>query len=265
MISLLRYVFSLGLCSSLVLVTKTNDLYSDTFRLNDFSIRDNNSLILNITKMNKFICLKKCLIISYCLYVRYERNDCSLYTKDAIKNNLNSTNVKTVYEKKKFNFQEEEAGNSNQIESNGTCLNSSEFWSLKTNSCKPCLSGFFKLSEIPFLCYHSQTGLKTFSGSKLYCQSKGGVLFRPKTQNERYLFVQKFPLKTAFVDSQITIRGEIYKWPDGKIVSGFSSLEPNNGQMFFSLMENSLIIGTNGLFSDVSGNNNYDLTICQYD
>ncbi|CAF1079611.1 unnamed protein product [Brachionus calyciflorus] len=264
MISLLRFICTLGICSSLFIVTQANDSYSDTFRLKDFTIKDNNSLILNITNRNKFICLQKCLMISYCLYVQYERNNCSLYTQDALKNNLNSTSVKTVYEKKKFNFQEGDTDNINQIESNGTCLNSSEFWSLKTNSCKPCISGFLKYSEISFLCYHIQTGLKNFSGSKLYCQSKGGILFRPKTQNERYLFVQKFPLKTAFVDSQIKIRGEIYKWPDGKSVIGFSPLEPNYGPIF-SLMENSLIISANGFFSDVSGNNNYDLTICQYD
>ncbi|CAF1021902.1 unnamed protein product [Brachionus calyciflorus] len=234
---------------SLLIFSHTSNLYSENFGLKNFTIADSDSLILEVALKNKFLCLQKCFFNPYCLYVRYENNNCSLFTQDAIKNDLNSTNVKTVYEKKKFNFQEEEAGNSNQIESNGTCLNSSEFWSLKTNSCLPCKPGFIKYSEVLFLCYHYQSGLKNYTGSKAYCISKSSFLFKPKTKIERNFFVQKFPLQTAYINSTTNELENIFKLPIGY---SFDSVY-------------SLVIGPKGLLNDVFNYKLFNLTICQHD
>ncbi|CAF1062630.1 unnamed protein product [Brachionus calyciflorus] len=221
-------------------------------------------MILQITTENRFLCLQKCLINSYCLYAQYETYNCILYSQYA-KNYLDSSSVKKIYEKKNFDFQKEEPDSSNQNVSYGTCSNSSEFWSLNANSCKPCKAEFTKYSEVQYFCYHNTTG-KTFPQSKSNCESKGAVLFRPKTKKERDLFPKKFPGKKAYVDSMITKLGEKYKWPDGTNVNGFDWFEPNNfGWPFWSFNENSLIINSNGFFNDVAGNRIFDLTICQHD
>ncbi|CAF1105772.1 unnamed protein product [Brachionus calyciflorus] len=257
-----KYIFGLGLCLSLATFTQSIDLILDLFQLKNFTVSNNNSLILQMTTGNKFLCLQKCSINSYCLYAQYETYNCNLYAQNA-KNNLISSIDKKVYEKKNFIFQEEQSDNSNQNVSYGTCSNSSEFWSLKTNSCEPCKPEFVKYSEVPFLCYH-HTGGQTFPQSKSYCITKGGVLFMPKTKHERDFFGKIFPGKKAYVNSMITKRGEKFKWPDGTNVFGFDWNQPNNFGWPWSLNENCLMINWNGFLHDVPDNRIFDLTICQH-
>ncbi|CAF0714010.1 unnamed protein product [Brachionus calyciflorus] len=127
----------------------------------------------------------------------------------------------------------------------------------KSNSCKPCKPGFIKYSEIPFLCYHSQSEAKNLFASKSYCESLNGFLFRPKTKIERIFFAQKFPSKVAFVDSTITAAGQLYKWPDGSTAVGFDNGQPD----YYLGIEFALMIRSNGYFNDVQFNDIFDLTI----
>ncbi|CAF0966323.1 unnamed protein product [Brachionus calyciflorus] len=239
------------------------DVSYDTFLVMNYIILNNESLTVKLKAVSKFSCLQKCTLELNCMYAFYERYECLLYAfSDTY--NLTSSNNSQIYAKKNRITEE-----LNEIILEGpdskVCNMSSEFWSLKKNSCEPCKPEFVKYSEMPFLCYH-HTGGQTFAQSKSYCESKGAVLFRPKTKKERDFFPKKFPIKRAYVDSMITKLGEKFKWPDGTTVIGFSINEPNNfGSQFLSLYENCLIIDSNGFFNDVAGNRIFDLTICQHD
>ncbi|CAF1039264.1 unnamed protein product [Brachionus calyciflorus] len=235
------------------------------FMAKNYSILFNDSLILQEIILNKYLCLHKCLIDSYCLYVKYEGKTCSLYNQDA-KNNLVSSYDSLIYQKSNYDFEtniimEPVTENDRSI----SCLNKSHYWSLKTNSCIPCKTGFISYSELPFSCYHSQLGWRFFSASKSHCELIGGFLFRPKTQNERFFFTRKFPYKIVYVDSNITSLGKKFKWTDGSDVVGFGTGEPNNARYPWSLIEGCLEIRSNGMFNDVSCFTYYYLTICQHD
>ncbi|CAF0899951.1 unnamed protein product [Brachionus calyciflorus] len=212
----------------------------------------------------KYSCLQMCSIDSSCAYVFFEKRDCILYSIDAF-NNLSLSSDKIIYQKMNFEFQEKLTLDLNQSLFDFECLNSTNFWSLKTNSCLPCRTGFIKYSELPFTCYHNQTDWKNFAESKSYCKSKGGGLFRPKTKNERYFFTQRFPNKTANVYSTITYVGQKFKWPDGSDVVGFGRGEPNNYNSKSIFKEGCLIIRSDGFFNDISCGKYSSLTICQHD
>ncbi|CAF0855725.1 unnamed protein product [Brachionus calyciflorus] len=200
-----------------------------------------------------------------CAYAFYEGNECILFNIDG-ELELSRSNEKIIYQKVNFEFQKKLTLDSSEILANFECFNSSEYWSLKTNSCLPCKPGFIKYSVLSFNCYHSRTELKNFIQSKSYCESMGGVLFRPKTLNERYFFIQIFPNKTVNVDSTIKSVGEIFKWLDGSDVVGFRFGEPNN--LFGSktiLKEACIELRSNGYFYDIPCSNSYFLTICQHD
>ncbi|CAF1135507.1 unnamed protein product [Brachionus calyciflorus] len=170
-----------------------------------------------------------------CYYVKYEKRECSLFTEQAeIKTYLLSE--KTIYEKTVQNVMIEE------------CSNSTTYWSLSTNSCLRCKTGFIKYSEMQNFCFHDDWELRNFDESKTYCESKGAFLFRPKTQKERLFFTQKFPNFRVFVDSRITSSGEQYKWPGGSYVCGFSNRQPDN---LLTLLESVLEIVSSGKFNDI--------------
>ncbi|CAF0732058.1 unnamed protein product [Brachionus calyciflorus] len=232
------------------------------FMAKNFTIKINDSLILQDILLNKFLCLQKCLIDTYCLYASYDTLTCSLYSQDALNDHV-SSNDKIIYQKSNYELKKklemEPFTHSDPVMS---CSNSSHFWSQSTNLCTPCKTGFIKYSELPYNCYHSGKGSRNFDKSKSYCQSKGGVLFRPKTQNERFFYIKKFPSKITFVNSTITNVGQIFKWPDGSNVVGFGKGEPNNmGSK--KLIEGCLELRSTGYFNDGACSNSYDLIICQ--
>ncbi|CAF0741190.1 unnamed protein product [Brachionus calyciflorus] len=219
--------------------------------------------MLKITLLDKFFCLQICSMNSDCAYAFYEGNECVLFNID-FEYDYSLSNDKIIYQKVNFELQEQLAIDLNQNLLVFECVDSSHFWSLNTNSCEICKIGFVKYSELPFNCYHYATGSKNYAGSKSYCQSKGGVLFRPKTQNERFFFIQRFPFKTTLIDSKITNLGEKFKWPDGSDVIGFGKGEPNNLMYTWLLKEDCLELRSTGFFNDVPCNTYNDLTICQH-
>ncbi|CAF0949742.1 unnamed protein product [Brachionus calyciflorus] len=221
-------------------------VHFDTYLVKYYNIIDKRSLLLKIQTLNKFSCMQLCSMESNCVYVNFKKKECILYSYDQTFN-LSLSSQKIIYQKKNFDFQEKVIPNKNQ-KSYDLCLNNSEYWSLNTNSCVPCKTG---------------TGSRNFAESKTYCQSKGGVLFRPKTQNERYFYTQKFAGKLVNVDSSITSLGQKFKWPDGFDVSGFDIDQPNNYGGNGILVENCLEIRRNGFLNDAPENKFYDLTICE--
>ncbi|CAF0899969.1 unnamed protein product [Brachionus calyciflorus] len=172
-------------------------VHFDTYLVKYYNIIDDSSLLLKTQTLNKFSCMQLCSMESSCVYVKFEKKECIMYSYNQTFN-LSLSSDRIIYQKKNFNFQERD---SNENLLHDTCLNSSHFWSINFNSCIPCKPGFNKYSELPFNFYHNGTVSKNFSESRLYCQSKGGVLFRPITQNERYFF-KDFQIK--HVDSSIT-------------------------------------------------------------
>ncbi|CAF0964319.1 unnamed protein product [Brachionus calyciflorus] len=268
----LRIIIGLGFYLIKIWPTVSILLNNSTLVAKNFIITTNDSLIFQEIIVNKFLCLQKCSIDPYCLYTQYEVNTCSLYSEDAM-NKLVSSNDKIIYQKSNYEFQEKIIMESNiQSDLSISCLNSSYFSSIKTNSCLPCKTGFIKYSELPFNCYHYEKGLRNYVDSKSYCKSSGGVLFTPQTQNERYFLTQRFsdefPILFRFisvnVNSSITRVEEKFKWPDGSDVVGFSKGEPNN--LFGSksyLREGCLEIRFNAYFYDIPCSNSYLLTICQ--
>ncbi|CAF1062648.1 unnamed protein product [Brachionus calyciflorus] len=239
------------------------DVSYDTFLVMNYIILNNESLTVKIKAVNKFSCLQKCSLEPNCMYAFYERYECVLYAfSDTY--NMTSSNNSQIYAKK---FRKTEEQNEIILENvdSKVCNMSSEFWSLKKNSCEPCKPEFVKFSEVPFLCYHHTGGFKTFAQSKSYCETKTGVLFLPKTKQERDFFPKKFPGKKAYVNSMITKLGEKFKWPDGTNVFGFDWFQPDNLRWPWFLIENSLIINSNGYFHDFPDNRTFDLTICQHD
>ncbi|CAF1067695.1 unnamed protein product [Brachionus calyciflorus] len=262
--NILRLIFGLGFFINKILSTYSN-IFNSTFFEKKYTITVNDSLIFQEILIDKFFCLQKCSIDFNCLYAHYESNICSLYSEEAL-NNLVSSNDKIIYQKNNYDLQSLVLMRPIiQSDSNVSCINNTYFWSSNKSSCVPCKPNFFKQSELPFSCYHSQTGLKNFTESKSYCQSKGGFLFRPKTKNERYVYIQKFPSEIIFVDSTITSVGQKFKWPDGSNVVGFGMREPNNQGSTTDLREGCLELRSTGFFNDGSCSNHFNLTICQHD
>ncbi|CAF0899913.1 unnamed protein product [Brachionus calyciflorus] len=236
-------------------------VHFDSYLVKYYNIIDDRSLLLKIQTLNKFSCLQMCSIESNCVFVNFEKKECILYSYDQTFN-LSLSSDRKIYQKKNFDFREKVIPNKNQ-KSYDLCLNNSEYWSLNTNSCVPCKTGFIKYPELPFNCYHYTTGSRIFTESKSYCQSKSGVLFRPKTRNESYFYTERFAGKLVNVDSSITSLGEKFKWPDGSDVVGFDVGQPNNFGGNGNLAENCLEIRSNGLLNDAPDNKYYNLTICQ--
>ncbi|CAF0714008.1 unnamed protein product [Brachionus calyciflorus] len=209
-------------------VLNTNYFDEDSkFLTKIYATIDDNSTILSSRITTKLSCLQTCLENFYCMYAKYEGEICSLYLHDAF-DFLGSSNNKIIYKKNIFEYQQEFNTDLYQNFSNQECLNTTEFWSLGKNSCQPCKPG-------------------------------------PKTKHERDFFIQKFPSQKAYVDSTITKLGQIFKWPDGSNVVGFEKGQPNNYHHASILKEKHVEIRSNGYFNDVSGRNNYSLTICQHD
>ncbi|CAF0860393.1 unnamed protein product [Brachionus calyciflorus] len=129
------------------------------------------------------------------------------------------------------------------------CSNNSVYWSLRTNSCLSCKTGFMKYSDMPNFCYRIESRWENFDDSKIYCESLGAFLFRPKTQKEREFFANTFFNSYVFVDSRITSVRQTYKWPDGSYVCGFDNFQPDN---LLTLSESVLEIRANGKFNDLS-------------
>ncbi|CAF0841231.1 unnamed protein product [Brachionus calyciflorus] len=236
---------------------------SSVFLTETLIIFDNESLILQLTTSNKFLCLQACMIESDCLYAHFDYMNCNLYTQHE-KNILQMfKNNETMYVK--TNIELNEKLKINDTESNYTSLNSSVFWSFKTNSFLSCRPGFQKYKQVSYLCYHSLTDKKTFTESREYCKLGNATLFEPKTENERYFFSQNFWSKNAYVNSVITYKGETYKWPNGSIVMGFAHGQPNNHNSNGKLTKNCLEIHSNGYLNDVSCDKINHITICQHD
>ncbi|CAF0899895.1 unnamed protein product [Brachionus calyciflorus] len=204
-----------------------------------------------------------CSMDESCVYVSFIKNECLLNSFDE-NFNFSSSSGKKVFQKKNFGFQEKAISGPDQNISNVSCLNNSYLWSHNTNSCVLCKAGFIKYEEFPFSCYHNKVGLRNFIESKSYCESMNSFLLRPKTENERFFFIKKFPYRDFFVDSFITSLGQIYKWSDGSIVFGFDVWQPNNYDGKGNLVQDSLMILSNGYLNDASGKNNYSITICQH-
>ncbi|CAF1009150.1 unnamed protein product [Brachionus calyciflorus] len=239
-------IFGLGLFLGFVSFTNSIDLKSDTFLVKNVIITDINSMIIQAYRMNKFHCFQTCLSDPYCFYVKYEGKKCSFFTQYA-QIQLDPSSEKIIYQK-------------NNLEPK-TCLkNSSVFWSLKKNACLPCLPAFIKYSESPHYCYHSQSVERNFFQTNSYCQSKGGFIYTPKAQNERNPFKHILD-KSAFVNSTVTTLGEIFKWPDGSVVTGFTnSKEPDH------LFPIECCLGIiNGLVFDLPCDMTRGLTICQHE
>ncbi|CAF1106503.1 unnamed protein product [Brachionus calyciflorus] len=225
--------------------------------------QDNDSFLFKIQALNKFLCLRMCSMNESCVYVIFLKKQCLFYPFDE-SFNLSSSSSKKIFEKKNFGFQEKLVSGPDQNISHVSCLNNSYYWSLNTNSCVLCQTGFIKYKEFPFSCYHNKAGLRNFIQSKSYCESMNSFLLRPKTQNERFFFIKKFTYRDFFVDSFITSLGEIYKWSDGSNVIGFDVGQPNNYYGLRNLVQDSLMILPNGYLNDASGKNNYSITICQH-
>ncbi|CAF0964281.1 unnamed protein product [Brachionus calyciflorus] len=260
----LRFIICLGFYIKKIW-SSYSDQFDSTFIVKNFTLTTYDSLIFQEILIDKFLCLQKCSIDPYCLYIQYEGNNCSLYSEDAT-NKLVFSNDKIIYQKSNYENQPKLVME-NQNYWNVSCINSTYYWSSNTSSCKSCKTGFIKYSELPFNCYHNQTGWRNFTESKSYCQSKGGVLFRPKTENERSFLYRRFPSIFPFlrvsVDSTITSVGQEFKWPDGSNVVGFE-FQPNNwlGSESF-LNEDCLELLHNGYFNDIPCSFSYGLTICQ--
>ncbi|CAF1104802.1 unnamed protein product [Brachionus calyciflorus] len=153
-----------------------------------------------------------------CYYAIYNKNECSLFTIDAKIDTILLSDTK-IYQKIINDLLDEDIGMITiQNVLREDCSNSDLNWSLTTNTCLPGKTRFMNYSEMPNSCYHKESGWKNFEESKVYCESKGAFLFRPKTQRERLFFTQKFPNLIVFVDSRITRVGQRYKWPDGSCV-----------------------------------------------
>ncbi|CAF0875257.1 unnamed protein product [Brachionus calyciflorus] len=263
-----RVIICLGFLLNQILFTNS-DLFSSAFMAKNYHILDNNSLLFKEFIKNKFFCLQACLMDIQCYYAKYDKNECSLFTIEA-KIDPISLSDKKIYQKIINELLDEDIGMlpiQNLFLEN--CSNMDVYWSLTTNSCLPCKTGFMKYSEYPNICYHNVSEWKSFDESKTYCESKDAFLLRPKTKKERIFFAQKFPNLRAFVDSKITSVGKKYKWPDGSYVFGFSFWQPDNWQPFkprrwWILWENFLEILSNGNFNDVSINHKNELTICQH-
>ncbi|CAF0860374.1 unnamed protein product [Brachionus calyciflorus] len=226
--------------------------------------RTNNNLLSfqrNHKEKNKFFCLQACLMDSQCHYAKYEKKECSLYKHTNI--DIFLLGDKTIYQK---NMDEDIGMITYQNVLSEKCSNSYEYWSLNTNSCLLCKTGFMKYSELPNFCYLNESAKRNFNESKSYCESKGAFLFTPKTQIEREFFSRRFPNLRAFVDSRISSVGDTYTWPDGSYVFGFDNSQPDNYYHTVGyLLENSLEIWSNGNFNDISSGFQNSPTICQHD
>ncbi|CAF1029006.1 unnamed protein product [Brachionus calyciflorus] len=243
-----RLIFCLGIFLNQILFINSDQL-SSRFRALNYQIPIDSRLIYNNSEIkNKFFCLQTCLMDTQCDYAKYEKKECSLYAKQG-NINTNLLSEKIIYQKAIENELIRE------------CSGNTTYWSLRTNTCLPCKTGFINYSEMPNFCYLIESRWENFDDSKAYCESLGAFLFRPKTQKEREFFNLN-----AFVDSRITSVGQRYKWPDGSYVCAFYNNQPDNfGNSGNSLIESVLEIWPSGKFNDAPSTKVINQTICQHD
>lgn len=235
----LKLIFLLSNCW-FVLFCQVLDLHFRTLKLT----LNEDWIITEIQTVDEISCLAKCDRSFICAFVKYNTNKCKIYSEDA-RTNLSTSEIS--YEK---------------IQTSLTKCNFDEYWSFKNLQCLSCPFGFLKLIQIPSACFTVNSTNRPFNQAKSFCTLLGAHLPRTKSRLERTVLSSRFPSKSFWIDSSITQLGEIYKWHDGTLVTGFAQTEPNNlGQN--SLNENSLCL-YNGYINDISENFSL-LTVCQYD
>jgi hypothetical protein len=105
--------------------------------------------------------------------------------------------------------------------------------------------------------------MANFGLSKSYCTQTGGFLVTPRTSIERNFLSAIIQNQIFWVNSFITNPSQQYKWPDGSLVGGFASNEPNNWTGNSSHLVEDALYCKDGLFNDVP-NTEAAYAVCQY-
>ncbi|CAF1152738.1 unnamed protein product, partial [Brachionus calyciflorus] len=118
-------------------------------------------------------------------------------------------------------------------------------YSFKQNKCVPCPVNFISDNRYPFKCFLDTYQSLNYSQTVAECAKFNLTIIRPKSVNERQMMLNR----SIWVDSKITKLGATYLWGDGTKVYCFGNNEPNNGENFNDLVENTLFI-RGGNFKD---------------